>query len=118
MAIIANLVRAQSRGVRKLSATQGAITGTGAITTGLTSIDTGGAVATGANSATTIPTNLATITSISGGTVNIAVVAAAAGANTISRVAENRNAIPPRPGGPLAPPTSLRRTPPAPSARP
>src|SRR5258708_39836098 len=113
MAIIANLVRAQSRGVRKLSATQGAITGTGAITTGLTSIDTGGAVATRANSATTIPTNLATITSISGGTLNIAVVAAAAGANPISRGAGNRHRVPPGRRRARRPPTPRRPPPPA-----
>jgi hypothetical protein len=93
MALIGNLVRAQARGARKVSATQGAVTGTGGIATGLTSIDVGGAVACGANSATTAPTNLVTITSIAGGTVNIAVVAAAAGGNTISGVAENVNVI-------------------------
>jgi len=101
MAVIANLPRALGKAVRKLSATQAAITGTGAVTTGLTptavgpgGIDTGGAVACGANSATTIPTNLVTISSISGGNVvNIVVVAAAAAANTISAVAENVNVL-------------------------
>jgi hypothetical protein len=93
MSVIANLPRALSKGTRKLSATQGAVTGTGGIATGLSSIDTGGAVATPANSATTIPTNLAAITSISGGTVNIVVVAAAASANTVSGVAANVNVL-------------------------
>lgn len=103
MGVIGNLPRALSKSVRKVACTQGAITGTGGITTGLSAIDTGGnfgagtagsgAVATAMNSATTIPTNLATITSISGGTVNIAVVAAAAAANTISGVAANVNVL-------------------------
>lgn len=103
MGTIANLERATGKNTRKLACTQGAITGTGGIATGLSAIDTGGnfgagtagagAVATAMNSATTIPTNLATITSISGGTVNIAVVAAASAANTISGVAANTNVM-------------------------
>ena len=93
MAIVGNLPKALGRGTRKISATQASVTGTGAVTTGLTTIDVGGAVATPANSATTIPTNLAAITSISGGTVNIVVVAAAAAANTVSAVAANMNVL-------------------------
>lgn len=95
MSITGNLPAALGSGGnrRKVSETQAAITGTGNVTTGLAVIDTGGAVACGANSATTIPTNLATITSITTGTVAIAVVAAAAAANTISAVAENVNVI-------------------------
>src|SRR5579859_4441210 len=101
MGVIGNLPRGLGKGVRKVACTQGAITGTGAIATGLAAIDIGGnfgagaagsgAVACAMNSATTIPTNLATITSISAGTVNIAVVAAAA--NTISGVAANVNVV-------------------------
>jgi hypothetical protein len=103
MGIIANLDRALGQGARKLACTQGAITGTGGIATGLSAIDTGGNFAAGSagagavaccmNSATTTPTNLATITSISAGTVNIAVVAAASGGNTISGVAANVNVL-------------------------
>lgn len=95
MAITGNLPAALGSGGlrRKVSETQAAITGTGAVTTGLRTIDTGGAFVSGANSATTIPTNLATITSLSAGTVNVAVVAAAAAANTISAVAENCNVL-------------------------
>lgn len=101
MGIIANLVRATGRSVRKFSVTQGAITGTGSIATGLTTVDTGGnfgsgnagtgAVATAQNSATTIPTTFASISSITGGSVAIVCVALAAAANTISAVATNVN---------------------------
>jgi hypothetical protein len=103
MGIVANLPRALGKGSRKIACTQGAVTGTGGIATGLTAIDTGGnfgagsagsgAVACPMNSATTIPSNFCAITSISAGTVNIVVNAAAASANAISGVAANINVL-------------------------
>lgn len=87
MAVLRTLPRAI--GGRKFSATRTSITGTGGVTTGLSSVDAGSISATPTNSATTIPTNLAAVSSISGGTVNAVVVAAAAAANTISGVAAN-----------------------------
>lgn len=74
MAIVGNLPKARGLGVRKISSTQAAITGTGAIATGLATIDAGGAVVSVANSSATTPWDVATITSISGGTVNVVVV--------------------------------------------
>jgi hypothetical protein len=66
----------------------GAITGTGGIVTGLQVVDA--AMATSQNSATTIPSNsVLGVTSIAGGTVNVAVNAPAAAANAISAVAGN-----------------------------
>lgn len=97
MAVIGNLPRPLGRGLKKISETQAAITGTGAVTTGLApgiaGVDAGGAVACSANAATTIPTTFAAISSVSGGTVNIVAVAFAAGANAISAVATNVNVI-------------------------
>jgi hypothetical protein len=57
------------------------ITGTGAISTGLSTIL--GAVVTVANAATTIPTHVASITSISGGTINVVVVKLDSSANSV-----------------------------------
>ena len=74
MAIVGNLPKARGLGIRKISSTQSAITGTGAVATGLTTIDTGGAVTSVANSSATTPWDISTITSISGGTVNVVVV--------------------------------------------
>lgn len=66
----------------------GAITGTGAIVSGLGTVDA--AMVCSQNAATTIPSSTALgVTSISGGTVNVAVNAAAAAANAISAVATN-----------------------------
>ncbi len=73
MATVGLLLRPRSQAGYKLSATQAAITSTGAITTGLSTILTGGAVVSAANSATSLTADLAAISSISGGTVNVAV---------------------------------------------
>jgi hypothetical protein len=93
MAIIGLLPEALGTYSRKLSSTQAAITGTGGITTGLTAIDTGGAVVSVANSATALPVDVATITSISGGTVNVAVVKMQSATNGIEGSAFNVNCI-------------------------
>lgn len=88
MAVLRTLPRALAG--RKFSATRSSITGTGAIATGLTTVDPGSVSVDGTNSATTIPTNVvAGASSISGGSVNVVVVALAAAANTISAVPEN-----------------------------
>ena len=91
MAVLRTLPRALAG--RKFSATRTSITGTGAITTGLTTIDAGSVSATPTNSATTIPTNLGAVTSIVAGVINVVVVAAAAAANTVSGVAANIDAF-------------------------
>lgn len=71
---------------KKFSVVTGAITGTGALTSGLSTVDA--ALVTSQNSATTVPTNDGgAVTSITGGTINVRVVALAAAANTISAVA-------------------------------
>jgi hypothetical protein len=93
MAIVANLPRAIGRGgVRKLFVGTAAITGTGSIITGLATIDPGSAMTTCQNSATTIPTNIATVSGVVNGpggtaTVSIVVVALQSAANAISTVA-------------------------------
>ena len=75
---------------KKIAVVQTAITGTGAITSGLSSIDTGGAQVTVQNAETTITSNaLAAVTSISGGTVNVVVIALAAASNAVSGSAKN-----------------------------
>lgn len=72
---------------KKIAVVSGSITGTGGIATGLGTVDS--AIACGQNSATTIPSNeVGGVTSISAGTVNVVVIAAAAAANTVSAVAE------------------------------
>lgn len=93
MGVIATLPRSVSKAARKLSVTQAGVTGTGGITTGLSTIDTGGnfgagvagagAVACVANSPTAVPTKVAAITSISGGTVNVVVVIQNASTNVV-----------------------------------
>lgn len=93
MAIVGNIVQALGSGSRKVSATQAAITGTGGITTGLVAIDTGGAVVSVANSATALPCDVATITSISGGTVNVAVLKLQSATNSVEGSAFNVNCI-------------------------
>jgi len=89
MAVVGNLPKALGRTTRKVFAGQAAITGTGAIVTGLSSIDQGAAMVTVQNSALTIPTNIATVSSVTGGSVNVVVIALAATANAISAVAAN-----------------------------
>lgn len=71
---------------KKLAVISASITGTGAITTGLTTVDY--AVPCCVSSATTIPSEVATISSISAGTVNAVVIAQQAAANAISSSAE------------------------------
>ena len=56
-----------------ISATLAAVTGTGAVATGLSAVDSGGVSATVINSATSATTDLASVTSISGGSVSVAV---------------------------------------------
>jgi len=75
----------------KVVAGSATITGTGAINTGLSTIL--GAVVTVANAATTIPTDVASISSISGGTINVVVVNLAASANSIETAAKTVNWI-------------------------
>ena len=75
----------------KVVAGSATITGTGAISTGLSTIL--GAVVTVANASTTIPTDVASITSISGGTINVVVVNLAAAANSIETGAKTVNWI-------------------------
>jgi len=73
---------------KKLAVVTAAITGTGGVVTGLSSIDA--AFAESQNSATTIPSNTVLgVTSLSGGTANVAVNAAAAAANAISAVSDS-----------------------------
>ncbi len=78
MAIVGNLPKARGLGVEKISSTQASITGTGAIATGLATVDTGGAVVSVANSGTTTPWTIATISSVAAGTVNVVVLSLAA----------------------------------------
>lgn len=75
MAVLGLLPPARGLAGRKLSATQAAITGTGAIATGLSSIPAGGAVVSSANSAAVTPWSFATITAIAAGSVTVVVVA-------------------------------------------
>jgi len=71
----------------KVAAASASITGTGSITTGLKSIF-GPAMATVQDAATTIPTHVASVTSITGGTVNVVVIEAQAAANAIATAAK------------------------------
>jgi hypothetical protein len=87
MTLVSNLPKALGKTSRKLFVGTASITGTGGIATGLGTIDAGSPQVTVQNSATAIPTNIATVSSIAAGTVNIVVVALAAAANTISAVA-------------------------------
>lgn len=73
MAIAGVLPLALGRAGKAVSVTQTALTGAGAITTGLNNVDTGAATVCVANSPTSATLNVASITSISGGTVNAVV---------------------------------------------
>jgi hypothetical protein len=90
MALVANLPPALGS-QRKLAAVQTAITGTGAITSGLNTIDAGSAQLTVQNSATTVPTGGSTgaVTSIAAGTVNAVVIDQQAAANAVAGGAKN-----------------------------
>ncbi|MGH7611604.1 MAG: hypothetical protein ACREN4_06265 [Candidatus Dormibacteria bacterium] len=87
MAIIANLFQATGVGQRKMFAAEASVTSTAAIVTGLRAVDAGSAQATVQNSAVTIPTNIATVSGVVGGSVSVVVIALAAAGNTISAVA-------------------------------
>lgn len=93
MAIVGSIPEGIGQYSRKVSSTQAAITGTGGITTGLTTIDTGGAVVSVANSATALPVDIATITSVSGGTVNVVVAKLQSATNSVEGSAFNVNCI-------------------------
>jgi hypothetical protein len=74
----------------KVSVTQTSINGTGGVTTGLRSVQAGGAQTTVQNAETTLTSNaLAAVTSIVNGTVNVVVIALATASNAISGVAKN-----------------------------
>jgi|Deesub1362A_J573_1020465.scaffolds.fasta_scaffold00652_31 hypothetical protein len=91
MAVIANLPRTLGRGTYKLSCTTTSITGTGNVTTGLSTVSY--AVATVINSGTSLPTNSAAITSISSGTVSVVVTNHASAANSVESSAKNVTVI-------------------------
>ncbi|MBO3801765.1 MAG: hypothetical protein JTT12_05555 [Candidatus Brockarchaeota archaeon] len=75
----------------KVASGNATITGTGSINTGLSTILN--AVVCVANASTTIPTDVASITSISGGTINVVVVALQSAANAIETAAKTVNWI-------------------------
>lgn len=82
---VTNAVVAAAAG-KKIVYGDSAITGTGTITVaGLTTIEE--AFVCVKNSATTIPTNIATVSGIAGNVISVVVVALAAAANSISGVA-------------------------------
>ena len=91
MAIVGGLSLGFARFQKKVAAVQAAITGTGAITSGLSKIDAGSAQLTVQNSATTVPTggSTAAVTSISAGTVNAVVIDQQAAANVVAAGAKN-----------------------------
>ena len=71
----------------KVAAASASITGTGSIDTGLKEIF-GPAMACVQDAATTIPSEVASVTSVSGGTVDVVVVELQAAANAISTSAK------------------------------
>jgi hypothetical protein len=89
VAIPGGLTRGWAKSQKKVSVTQTSVTGTGAVTSGLASVDAGGAQATPQNAATTITTQSASVTSISGGTINVVVVDQQAAANVLGASAKN-----------------------------
>jgi hypothetical protein len=86
MGIVGNLPKALGLTSDKVWAGTGHITGTGSIVTDLGTIDAGSAQVTVQDSALTLPTNIATVSSITDGSVDVVVVALAAAANAISDV--------------------------------
>jgi hypothetical protein len=79
VAVTGGLTRGLAKSQRKVSTTSTAITGTGAVTTGLTIIDVGSAQATVQNSSTaavgaSAGPAVATVSSLSAGTVNVVVI--------------------------------------------
>ncbi len=89
MAIVGNLPKALGLTTRKVVAIQAAITGTGAIITPLTNIDPGSAQVTVQDAAITVPTDVASVSSVTDapGTVNVVVVELEAAANAIETAA-------------------------------
>jgi len=85
MPIVANLLKPRGLGKRKLFIGTASITGTGTISTGLSTVEE--AVACVKNSPTTIPTRTASITGISGGDVSVVVTEHAATANSVATAA-------------------------------
>lgn len=90
MAIPGGLTRGFAKSQKKVAVVAASITGTGSITSGLVSVDAGGAQTTVQNAETTITSNaLAAVTSISGGAVSVVVIALAAAANSVSGSAKS-----------------------------
>jgi hypothetical protein len=91
VAIVGGLTIGTTKTQAKVAAVQSAITGTGAMTSGLSAIDAGSAQVTVQNSATTVPTggSTAAVTSISTGTVNVVVIDQQAAANVVAGGAKN-----------------------------
>lgn len=79
---IEGLAPAQGDGKRKIASVSSSITGDGTIDTELDSIDQ--AVATVKDSSTSLPTHVASITSIDGGSVDVVVTEQASSANSIA----------------------------------
>jgi hypothetical protein len=82
MPILGALDRAMGIGKRKVESGTASITGTGSITTGLSVIEA--AVVCVRNSGTTLPTRTASITSISGGTINVVVTEHGESSNAVA----------------------------------
>ena len=76
---------------KKIAYGSASITGTGNITTGLTSIES--ATVSVANSGTSIPTDSASITSTSGGTISVVVTKHDSSANSVETSAKTVNFI-------------------------
>jgi hypothetical protein len=91
VAVVGALTRGLAKSQRKVVAGQTAVTGTGAITSGLSVLDVGSPQLTVQNSATTVPTggSTAAVTSVSTGTINAVVVDQQAAANAVAGGAKN-----------------------------
>lgn len=91
MAIVGSLTRGFAKSQIKVAAVQAAITGTGSITSGLSTINAGAAQLTVQNSATTVPTggSVAAVTSITTGNPSVVVVDQQAAANAVAGGAKN-----------------------------
>jgi hypothetical protein len=76
---------------KKIAIVQSAVTGTGAIATGLQTVDTGAVQLTVQNSATTVPTggSAAAVTSMTGASANTVVIDQQAAANVVAGGAKN-----------------------------
>jgi len=90
VAIAGGLSRGFAKSQIKIAVGQTSVTGTGAITSGLSVILAGGAHTTLQNGATTVPADGPSwVSSISGGTINAVVATLQAAANIISVAAKN-----------------------------